>query len=145
MENAQQYETAMDTDDVEYAAVLNSSAKEDIEIDTICGTARGGVPTARGAYFRTDGLTQVETLTRAGRTAQAEELLIGTLYSQFAERRTKLEGTTGAGPSALCLWREAMQENCRFIDMSVIENLQDDSCERVLVELRPDEYDKEQK
>lgn len=144
VQNAQQYETTIDTDDVEYAAVLNSSAKEDIEIDTICGTASGGVPTARGAYFRTDGLTQVETLTRAGRTAQAEELLIGTLYSQFAERRTKLEGTTRLGPSGLCLWREAMQGDCRFIDMSVIENIQDDSCERVLVELRPDEYDKEQ-
>ena len=142
--NAQQYDTAIDTDDVEYAAVLNASAKEDLELETICGSVAGGLATARGAYFRTAGLTQVETLSRAGRTAQVEELLIGTLYSQFAERRTKLEGTTALGPGGLCLWREAMQGGRRFIDMSVTEDLQSDTCERVLVELRPDEYDKRQ-
>lgn len=140
--NNQQFDATIDTDDVEYSAVLNPSAKDDIEIETICGTASGGIPMARGAYFKDEGLTQVETLTRAGRTAQAEELLIGTLYSQFAARRTKLEGTTRLGPPGLCLWCEAMQGDCRFIDMSVTENIQDDSCERVLVELRPDEYDK---
>ena len=142
VQNASQYDTEINTDDVEYKGVLNSAAKEDIEIETICGTVSGGMPTARGAYFRSRDLSQIVTLSRAGRTAQVEELLIGTLYSQFANRRTKLEGTTEQPADELCLWREAMQGSRRFLLSGAIEDVQNDTCESVLVELRPDEYDK---
>lgn len=140
---AQQYDTAINTDDVEYKATLNGVAKEPIEIETICGTVAGGLPTARGAYFKTSDLTQVERLTRAGRTSQVEELLIGTLYSQFAERKTRLEGTTELPSAGLCLYREAMQGDRRFLLTGAVEDVQNETCESVLVELRPDEYDKE--
>ncbi len=139
---AQTYDSELDTEDVEYKAVLNKDAREDIELETICGTAAGGIALARGAYYKSSDLTQVETLTRAGRTAQAEELLIGTLYSQFASRRTKLTGTTRIGPAGIRLWREAMQGTALFVVTGCTEDAQADEAEMTLVELRPDEYDK---
>ena len=143
IQNARQYDTVINTDDVEYKGELNGAAKEDIEIETICGTVKGGIPTARGAYFRSSNLAQIETLVRANRTAQVEELLIGTLYSQFGQRKIKLEGTTTLPDKNLCIYREATLGNARFLLAGAVENVQDDTCEGVLVELRPDEYDKE--
>ena len=133
----------IDTDDVTYSAMINEHAKENLELETICGTAEGGVPLARGAYMRTATRSQVEHLWRAGRTATAEELLIGTLYSQFAERKNRLEGTVLVPTGDLCCYEEAMQGDRRFIATKDIENVQQDVAECVFVELRPDEYDKE--
>lgn len=143
IQNARQYDTEINTDDVEYKGELNSAAKEDIEIETICGTVKGGIPTARGAYFRSSNLAQIETLTRANRTAQVEELLIGTLYSQFGQRKAKLEGTTTLPDKNLCLYREATLVGTRFLLTGAIENMQDDTCESILVELSQDVYDRE--
>ncbi len=142
--NRRQFDKAIDTDDVEYSAQLNGAAKEPIEIDTICGTSVDGVPTARGAYFNTSDGKQITQLTRAGRTTQAEELLIGTLYSQFADRRTKLTGTVELeDDAALAIYTEAMQGDKLFLMTGVIEDVQDGTGEATFVELRPDEYDKE--
>lgn len=142
--HARQFDAALDDDDVEYKGILNSNAKEDIEIETICGTAAGGRPFARGAYFwrGVTGLYQVNHLTRAGRTSQVEELLIGTLYSQFAERKAKLNGTTTLPPSQLTAWWEAMQDGKRFVMTECVEDVRNETAECEFVELRPDEYDK---
>ena len=91
--NNAQFGTEIDTEDVEYSAYINKAAKEDIKIDTICGTCESGAETARGAYFASTTGKMIRKLSRGGRTTQAEELLIGTLYSQYSERRTKLCGT----------------------------------------------------
>lgn len=142
--NSSQFDKTINTDDVEYNAQLNSAAKEPIEIDTICGTSVDGVPTARGAYFNTADGKQITQLTRAGRTTQAEELLIGTLYSQFADRRTKLTGTVELeDDAALAIYTEAMQGDRLFLMTGVIEDVQDGTGEATFVELRLDEYDKE--
>jgi len=142
--NSSQFEQTISTEDIEYKAELNSHAKEAIELDTICGTSVDGVPTARGAYFNTADGKQITQLTRAGRTTQAEELLIGTLYSQFADRRTKLTGTVELeDDAALAIYTEAMQGDKRFLMAGVIEDIQDGTGEATFVELRPDEYDKE--
>ena len=81
------------SEDIEYTGIINEAAKEDIKLDTICGTMTEINPTAKGVYFRTSDSCQLKELTRAGRTTQAEQLLIGTLYSQYADRRTLLAGT----------------------------------------------------
>lgn len=142
--NSSQFEQTISTEDIEYKAELNSHAKDPIELDTICGTAADGVPTARGAYFNATTGKQITQLTRAGRTTQVEELLIGTLYSQFAARRTKLAGTVELlDDSPLAIYTEAMQGDKRFIMTGTIEDIQDGTAEATFVELRPDEYDKE--
>lgn len=138
--NNRQFEPEIESDDVEYSAELNSSAKEEITIDTICGTSAEGVPTARGAYYRADNNAQIKALTRAGRTTQAEDLLIGTLYSQYAQRRTSLSGETTLLADAVAAYTEANQEGKVFIALEDIQDLRAGTSNATFVELRPDEY-----
>ena len=141
--NSVQFDQTIDTGDVEYSAELNAAAKEPIELDTICGSSKDGVPTARGAYFNAATGKQVTELTRAGRTTQIEELLIGTLYSQFAGRRTRLEGDAEimAGPWGTCT--EQNQPGKLFLMTGDTQDVITDTSRAVLVELRPDEYKNE--
>lgn len=141
--NNVQFEQEISTDDVEYSAQINGAAKDPIEIDTVCGTKAGGVPTARGAYFDATTGKQITELYRAGRKAQAEQLLIGTLYSQYAERRTKLSGEIELHPDALVTYTEQNQENKKFILTGETQDCIADTTEATIIELRPDEYDKQ--
>lgn len=132
-----------ESDDIEYAGMLNEFAKEDIELDTICGTMPDVCPTAKGVLFRIADrlqLNQIKELTRAGRTTQAEHLLIGTLYSQFAERKTLLAGTTDLLSTDLSVYKEKCQGEKRFICLGDIQDVIADESQLEIVELRPDEY-----
>ena len=143
IQNNDQWSMEIDTDDIEYAAQLNEDAKEDIELETICGTAEGGVSTARGAYFNSSDFKQITALKRAGRTAPVEQLLIGTLYSQFASRKTRLDGTAEMDGDGVCTYTEASLSDGTLLMMTgTVENAQDDTMEGSFIELRPDEYDK---
>lgn len=140
---ASMFDMDLDDEDVEYAATLNSAAKEDLEIETICGSREGGYPMARGAYFLSSNYSQVTQLKRAGRTASIEQLVIGTLFSQYAKRHTKLTGTTELPGDTLMIYREAMQpQDSRFLLTAAVEDCGEDLCESTVVELSPDEYDK---
>ena len=105
MVRARAFDEALDDSDITYSAELEPEAEEALEIETICGSAAGGVPGARGVYL-TQGGAQVTEITRGGRTGQIEELLIGTLYSQYARRHTTLSGRLLAGSHAggLCVY-----------------------------------------
>ena len=138
--NNRQFEPEIESDDVEYSAEINAAAKEEITLDTICGTSAEGVPTARGAYYRADNNAQIKELTRAGRTSQAEDLLIGTLYSQYAQRRTSLSGETTLLANAVAAYTEANQEGKVFIALEDIQDLRAGVSNATFVELRPDEY-----
>lgn len=140
--NSGQFDRTINTDDVEYSAEVNSAAKESIEIDTICGTSAKPVQTARGAYYNTATGQQVNTLTRAGRTTQAEDLLIGTIYSQYAERRTTLSGEIELPAEPVKTFTEDNQPNKLFMMAGEVQNTIADTSEAQLVELRPDEYEK---
>ena len=91
MVRARAFDEELDDSDRTYSAELEPEAEEPLEIETICGSAAGGVPGARGVYLTADG-AQVTEITRGGYTGQIEELLIGTLYSQYARRHTTLSG-----------------------------------------------------
>lgn len=141
--NNVQFEQDISTDDVEYNAQINAAAKDAIEIDTICGTKAGGVPTSRGAYFDANTGRQITELYRAGRKAQAEQLLIGTLYSQYAERRTKLSGEIELHPDAMVTYTEQNQEGKKFLLTGETQDCIADITEATIIELRPDEYDRQ--
>ena len=138
--NSTQFEKTIDTDDVEYNAQLNSAAKEPIELETICGTSAEGVPTARGAYFNVATGKQITQLSRAGRTTQAEDLLIGTLYSQFAQRRTTLSGEAQLMYDPIAVYTEANQDGKLFMATEDVQDVRMDCSDAVYVEIRPDEY-----
>lgn len=138
--NSSQFDKTIDTDDVEYNAEINSAAKEPIELDTICGTSAEGVPTARGAYFNVATGKQITELTRAGRTTQAEDLLIGTLYSQFAQRRTTLSGEAQLMYDPIAVYKEDNQDDKLFMIAEDVQDARMDCSDAVYVEIRPDEY-----
>lgn len=131
---------AVATDDVEYKGTINAAAKDPIEIDTTCGTLKTLCPTAKGVYRRTSDLGQVLTMSRAGRTTQVEQLLIGTLHSQFAERHAKLQGTAFLLNGDLGVVTEACQGGRKFIVLGDLQDVDAGTSEVVAVELSPDEY-----
>ena len=132
-------------EDVEYSGVVNKDAQEPLELDTICGTAKGVSPSAKGIYIKTaDGL-QIQSLKRAGRTDHPEQLLIGTLYSQHAERHTRLSGTVVLDVGGLALYTEHAQDaSKKFLMAAETQNISEDCSEAVFVELSPDEYTDEE-
>lgn len=138
--NNTQFDQTIDTSDVEYNAEINAAAKEAIELDTICGTSVDGVPMARGAYFNATDGKQIKQLTRAGRTSQVEDLLIGTLYSQFGQRRTTLYGEAQIAHDPIAVYKEDNQGDKRFILVEDVQDVRMDTSEATFIELRPDEY-----
>lgn len=140
--NSSQFDKTINTDDIEYNAEINAEAKEDIELDTICGSSAEGVPTARGAYYATATGKQIIQLSRAGRTSQIEDLLIGTLFSQFGERRTKLSGEMQIIANTLSAHTEANQEGKVFMVTADTQDVITDVSDATITELRPDEYER---
>ena len=128
-------------DDIEYKGYINRDAKEEISLDTICGTSSKPAPTAKGMYYRTSDGLQIKQMTRQGRTNLVEKLLIGTLYSQFANRHTRLSGTAFLMGGDLKLYRDAMQGSKKFIMLADTQDTDAGTSEMAVVELSPDEYD----
>ena len=100
------------------------------------------MPTARGAYFSSYTGKQITELTRAGRTSQIEDLLIGTLFSQFGSRRTKLSGDMQILDHALSAYTEQNQEGKNLLLWLISKNVIMDISNVTITELRPDEYKK---
>lgn len=137
------YNLVFDTaelEDVEYSGYLNKAAKDSISIETICGTSPSGGPTARGIYHRTSTGEQIQYLVRAGITDHPEKLLIGTLYSQYAERKTTLSGEAVID-GGLHYYTEQNQGDKRFMLMSDTQDIITDCTEAEYCEFCPDEYD----
>lgn len=130
-----------EVEDMEYTGYINKDAKDEISIDTICGTIAKSAPTARGTYFRTSDRAQITELTREGRTNQVEKLLIGTLYSQFADRHTRLSGTAFLLDGDLKLYVDGVQGQKKFLMLSDVQDIDAGTSETVIVELSPDEYE----
>ena len=126
-------------EDVEYSGYINKEAKEEISINTICGTTTRVCPTAKGIYHKTSDGQQIQTLQRAGITDHPEKLLIGTLYSQYAARKTTLSGEAEI-TVGLHYYTEANQSGKRFILMSDTQDVITDCTEAEYCEFRPDEY-----
>lgn len=132
---------AAELEDVEYSGYINKNAKEEISIDTICGTAATICPTAKGIYCRASDNLQIQKLKRAGVTDHPEKLLIGTLYSQYADRHTTLEGEAVIDTGALCKYTEQNQAGKVFMMSEERQDVITDTTQAVYTELSPDEYD----
>lgn len=131
----------LDSDDVTYYGYANKEAADDLEIDTMTGTLEDIVVTSKGTFRKTADGSFVQRLQRSGRTDTAEQLLIGTLQSQFCDRRTKLSGTeeeTGEGLKAIT---EAAQGDKRFVLLGETIDVKEDLNNVSMAELRPDEHE----
>lgn len=128
-------------DDVEYSGYINKAAKEEISIDTICGTANKVCPTAKGIYHRASDSLQIQTLKRADVTDHPEKLLIGTLYSQYAERHTTLEGNAVIDAGELHKYTEQNQSGKVFMVSGETQDVIADVTDATYTELSKDEYE----
>lgn len=128
-----------ENDDVEYSGYINKAAKESTSIDTICGTTLVLCPTAKGTYYRTSTGEQLQMLKRSNIVDHPEKLLIGTMYSQYADRKITLSGGAVID-SGLHYYTEQNQGNKRFILMSDEQNVIMDCTDAMYCEFSPDEY-----
>ena len=131
---------AIENEDIEYCGEVNAAAKEGLDIGTICGTSVSPNPAAKGLFFRSSDGLALESLTRADRTTQAEELLIGTLYSQYAARKTTLSGTAFLTSDAVAWYHDAAQPGKKFLLVSDIQKLRENESVIEVIEFNPDEY-----
>ena len=130
-----------EVDDIEYSGVANVNAKEDLKLETICGTSPTACPTARGILSKASDGQQISVLKRQGRTESLEQLLIGTLYSQFATRKTVLSGEVTLDPGGLTLYEdEAQEDGVKFLITGEEQNIRDNTSVATFLEVRPDEY-----
>ena len=126
---------------VEYSGYINRSAKEEISIDTICGTCESKSSAARGIIYRASDSSQIQKLVRNGVTDHPEKLLIGTLYSQYAGRKVKLSGEAVLDAGGLCVFTERNQSGKRFMMKGEVQDVITDTSDVVIVEFGQDNYE----
>ena len=135
--------SAVDDEDVEYSGVINEDAEESLDISTVVGTMPTIVPTARGLLYDAQTGQPVRQLTRAGRTDCPEQLLIGTMFSQYADRADVLTGTmqmrasTVSGPGLLA---DAALSGKVLIPLAEAETIRTCEDEIEAAELKVEEY-----
>lgn len=134
-------ELELSANDVVYSAEVNPDAQEELRLSTICGSYSSGVPAARGTYYSSTG-TQIRKMTRAGRLAPVEELLCGTLYSQYADRHICLTGECEIGAVRGISFVEQNQPGKKFICVSESQDLRAGVMNAKFVEYSQDEYDR---
>lgn len=132
-----------DPDDEELTAWTSATAGEELSIDTTCGVLEQPVPNARGQiYHVSDGTAApLRSIERGGRRARPEELLCGTLYSQYAERHTVLSGEASITPGGIRTFTDANQSGKYFMLAGESQNCIEDTTEATFVEVSADGYD----
>lgn len=131
-------------DDVELSAKLNPTAAEALEIKTLCGVHPIGSPAARGAYLdlrrQPRTTATLRTLNRASQEGAPEQLLLNTLFSQFAHRHVRLTGESRTSEKGLTLFTEACQGDKLFLQSAMTEDAYTDTTDAVFVELSPEVF-----
>lgn len=133
----------VDSDDVIFNARLNDNAANEISIDTMCGTNVDGNPSARGAFILSNGNMLDSYCIRSSKPygyKKIEKVLIDTIYSQFAARKTKLTGSVDLLADGVISYAEFMQQNKKFVLLADVQDVREDVSVATLVEVRPDEY-----
>lgn len=132
--------TAIENKDIEDMAQINSSALEELSLDTIFGTVpqRHGVPNAFGQIFKADNSIVYE-FGRADATDRLERLLIGTVYSQYATRHNMLSGTVKILTDMKVLTDASTSG--KYIMLSEVQNLMQDTSEIKMSEFVADCYE----
>ena len=130
---------AIEMNDQEDVAYVNADAKEEFLVNTILGTLSPDVPTATGRGLLFSNSMMYEKFIRAGVTDRLEKLLLGTIYSQYAERKLKLSGTVEL-LSGFVL-SDTGRTNGKFLMVADTQNLYDDTSNMKMTAFGEDEYE----
>lgn len=131
------YGRDIDTADIEYRAWLSDTAREELQINTCIGTLGKYAPFARGQILDNYDNPTLDYI-RNGITAPLEDLLCGTLYSQYAVPHNVLKGT-----ASLCDEFGIYADNNtdgKFAVTSETQNLCYDTSDLQLTEVTQDQY-----
>ena len=132
------YGKELDKSDIVLRAWVDQNAREELKLDTVCGTLPDGAhPTARGQFFTPAG-NVITSFRRAGVTDKVERLLLGTVYSQFHGRKKKLSGTADLVSKFCTLTDE--HEAGKFVVVSEVQNLLRDESNLAMTEIVKDNY-----
>lgn len=129
---------SVDMEDQVDMAYVNAAAQESYSVDTILGTQSPNVPSATGRGLMFYNNTLCEKFQRAGITDRLEKLLLGTIYSQYAERKQKLSGTVSLLEGFVL--SDTPRTAGKFLLMADTQDLRDDSSDMTMTEFGPDEY-----
>lgn len=129
---------AVDVDDQEDIAYINTEAQEKCSVDTILGTPSPEIPTATGRGLMFYDSQPCDVFVRAGVTDRLEKLLLGTIYSQYAERKMKISGTVDLLHGFVL--GDSPRVDGKFILASDTQNILDDTSNMTMTEFGPDEY-----
>ncbi len=130
----------IDREDIVFSGWIDRDAEDELSLNTICGTDAKANPTARGCYIRSSTGEQIVKLVRNNIEDRPERLLIGTLYSQYSERRVLLSGEArfdGYGP---VIWTDRNQGDRVFMEKSASVDVIQDTMDVEIVEFVADEY-----
>lgn len=132
-----------DPGDEELTAWTSATAGEELSIDTDCGVLPHPVPNAHGQIYHIANATAspLYSIERGGRRARPEELLCGTLYSQYAERHAVLSGEASIVPGGLRTFTESNQGGKVFMLSGESQDCIEDTTEGTFVELSADGWD----
>lgn len=130
----------IDTEDVVVSAWLNKAAENEISLDTYIGSMHSRVPMAKGVVLQqSNSNLPVKKFTRAGITDTLENLLLGTLYSNYAGRKNTLKGTIQLVPTEQIL-SDKSSVNSRYLLLSERQDLQECFSEIKMAEIVEDSY-----
>ena len=130
---------AIDLADQEDVAYVNADAQERCSVDTIVGTLSPDVPTATGRGLIFSGTMMHERFRRGGVTDRLEKLLLGTVYSQYAERCQKLSGTVELLEGFVL--SDTLRTDGKYILAEDKQDMLDDTSNMTMTEVGPDEYE----
>lgn len=126
-------------EDLQDSAWITPTAAEELAIDTIVGTPGGwSLPTSKAVIMDAEG-NAIKHMYRAGVTDRIERLMIGSVYSQYAQRRVILSGTCELLPG-LCTLTDASDPDGRYIMLGEIQNLATEESEIVMAQYGADDY-----
>jgi hypothetical protein len=125
------------TSDIVTRATINTSAKEELGVDTVLDVAGNVTNVAKGMLVDSTG-TPLTGFRRAGATGTLAELMCNTIYSQYASRKLMLSGTAQLIPSH-CILSEQNTEG-KFELVSEEQDLRENTSRIAMVQFEADEY-----
>lgn len=123
--------------DFEATGYIDKLAREELSIDTIVGSL-GDTVMAKGDLRTIDGVRQT-SFNRGDYTDRLERLLIGTAYSQYADRKNVLSGTIES-PKTFGVLSDATIDG-KYMVVSEVQNIEEATSEIRAIEVIADKYE----
>lgn len=123
--------------DIVTKATINTSAKEELTVDTVLDVSGNVTNVAKGMLVDASG-NPLSSFRRAGAEGSLAELMCNTIYSQYASRRLMISGTAQLIPS----WGILSEQNTegKFILQAEEQDLRANTSRISMVQFMNDEY-----